>query len=147
MNPDNPSSSGNNTSLVGTSLSASLTVKDVNASMVWYRDVLGFTVTQKYEREGKLRAVSLAAGVARILLSQDDGTRGLDRMKGEGLSLQITTTQDIDAIARRIKAAGGLLEADPVDSPFGTRVFRLKDPDSFKLVISSENPARPDASS
>jgi len=143
MNPENRQSSGNTTSLVGTSLAASLTVKDVDASMVWYRDVLGFTVTQKYEREGKLRAVSLAAGVARMLLSQDDGSKGLGRAKGEGMSLQITTTQDIDTIARRIKAAGGSLEADPIDSPFGTRVFRLKDPDGFKLVISSEKPVPP----
>ena len=138
MNPDTPHSSSNTESLVGTSLSASFTVKDAEASMAWYRDVLGFTVTQKHDREGKLRAVSMAAGAARILLSQDNGAKGPDRSKGDGMSLQITTVQDIDAIAQRIKTAGGSLEADPIDSPFGTRVFRLRDPDGFKLVISSE---------
>lgn len=143
MNSDTSEMSSNTESLVGTSLSASLTVKDVEASMAWYRDVLGFTVAQKYEREGKLRAASLAAGTAKILISQDDGTKGLDRAKGDGMSLQITTAQNIDVIAQRIKAAGGSLEADPVDTPFGTRVFRLKDPDGFKFVISSERPATP----
>jgi catechol 2,3-dioxygenase-like lactoylglutathione lyase family enzyme len=34
------------------SLSVSLTVKDVNASVAWYCDVLGFTITQEHERAG-----------------------------------------------------------------------------------------------
>lgn len=140
MNSGTAKSSGNIESLAGTSLSASFTVKDAQASMSWYRDVLGFTVAQKLEREGKLRAVSMAAGAAKILLSQDDGAMGLDRPKGDGMSLQITTTQNIDAIAGRIKAAGGTLESEPVDTPWGSRVFRLHDPDGFKLVISSERP-------
>jgi uncharacterized glyoxalase superfamily protein PhnB len=140
MNPTTPESPSKTGSLVGTNLSASFTVKDAQASMSWYRDVLGFTVGEKHERDGKLRAVSMAAGTARILLSQDDGAKGLNRAKGDGMSLQITTAQNIDAIAQRIKAAGGSLESDPIDTPWGARVFRIHDPDGFKLVISSERP-------
>jgi uncharacterized glyoxalase superfamily protein PhnB len=140
MNPTTPESPSKTGSLVGTNLSASFTVKDAQASMSWYRDVLGFTVGEKHERDGKLRAVSIAAGTARILLSQDDGAKGLNRAKGDGMSLQITTAQNIDAIAQRIKAAGGSLESDPIDTPWGARVFRIHDPDGFKLVISSERP-------
>lgn len=140
MNPTTPESPSKTGSLVGTNLSASFTVKDAQASMSWYRDVLGFTVGEKHERDGNLRAVSMAAGTARILLSQDDGAKGLNRAKGGGMSLQITTAQNIDAIAQRIKAAGGSLESDPIDTPWGARVFRIHDPDGFKLVISSERP-------
>jgi uncharacterized glyoxalase superfamily protein PhnB len=140
MNPTTTESPSKKGSLVGTNLSASFTVKDAQASMSWYRDVLGFTVGEKHERDGKLRAVSMAAGTARILLSQDDGAKGLNRAKGNGMSLQITTAQNIDAIAQRIKAAGGSLESDPIDTPWGARVFRIHDPDGFKLVISSERP-------
>jgi len=121
----------------GRALSASLTVKDLRASLAWYRDVLGFTVNQEYEREGKLRAVSLKAGSVQLLLGQDDGAKGLDRVKGEGFSLQITTAQNVDDIANRIKARGGILDSEPADA-WGARVFRLQDPDGFKLVISSE---------
>jgi uncharacterized glyoxalase superfamily protein PhnB len=142
MNPTTPESPSKTGSLVGTNLSASFTVKDAQASMSWYRDVLGFTVGEKHERDGKLRAVSMAAGTARILLSQDDGAKGLNRAKGDGMSLQITTAQNIDAIAQRIKAAGGSLESDPIDTPWGARVFRIHDPDGFKLVISSERPSQ-----
>jgi uncharacterized glyoxalase superfamily protein PhnB len=122
----------------GRILSASLTVKDLQKSLAWYHDVLGFTVDKKYEREGKLMAVALKAGNVRVLIGQDDGVRGWDRVKGEGFSLQITTDQNVDEIANRIKELGGTLESEPADTPWGMRVFRLRDPDGFKLAISSE---------
>ena len=119
-------------------LGAALTVKDLEKSLAWYRDVVGFAVDQRHEREGKLLAVSLKAGDVRILLALDDGAKGWDRVKGEGLSLQFTTDQNIDEIADRVKAAGVTLDTEPVDTPWGARVFRLHDPDGFKLVISSK---------
>ena len=117
-------------------LSNSLTVKDLAQSVAWYRDVVGFTVDQQYEREGKLRAVSLKAGSIRILLNQDDGGRGWDRTKGEGFSFQLTTAQSVDEIAQRIKANGGTLATEPADMPWGVRSFRLVDPDGYRLAIS-----------
>ena len=128
-------------SLRGTALSASLSVKDLQKSLSWYRDVMGFTVDQQHERAGKVVAVSLKAGVVRILINQDDGAKGLDRAKGEGFSLMITTSQKVDDVAARIKAAGGTLGSEPTDMPWGARAFRAQDPDGFKLVISSERPS------
>lgn len=118
-------------------LSAALTVKDLEKSLAWYRDVVGFTVDQRHEREGKLLAVSLKAGNVRILITLDDGAKGWDRVKGEGMSLQFTTDQAIDELAQRVKEHGVTLDTEPVDTPWGARVFRLHDPDGFKLVISS----------
>src|SRR6478736_1129754 len=77
-------------------LTASLTVKDLQKSVAWYRDVVGFYVEREHQRDGTLRAVSLAAGAVRILLNQDDGAKGFDRVKGEGFSLQFTTSQSVD---------------------------------------------------
>ena len=123
--------------LQGTGLNASMTVNDIQKSLDWYQNVLGFTVTQKYEREGRLVAASLAAGDAKVLVGQDDGAKGWDRVTGVAISLQITTTQNIDEIADRAKSAGGVLEAEPADTPWGARMFRIKDPDGFTFVISS----------
>jgi len=119
------------------SLNASLTVRDLEASLAWYRDVLGFTVDRRHERDGKLMGVSLVAGDVRILLNQDDFAKGQDRPKGEGFSLQIVTAQDIDAIAQRIRDHGGVLASEPADMPWGARVFRVQDPDGFRFAISS----------
>ena len=74
----------------------------------------------------------------RILLNQDDGARGGDRVKGLGISLFFTTVQDVDALAERIKAEGATLEMEPTDTPWGTRAFRVRDPDGFMLVVSTD---------
>lgn len=113
-----------------------LAVKDIQKSLAWYRDKMGFYVEQKFERSGKLTGAALKAGDVRILISQDDGGTGWDRVKGAGFTLQFTTAQDIDALAEAIKQRGGWLEAEPKQES-GVRVMRLRDPDGFRLVISS----------
>lgn len=123
--------------LIAQKLQASLTVKDLPTSLAWYRDIIGFAVNQEHVREGTLRAVSLKAGDVEILIGQDDGAKGLDRVKGAGFSLQLTTTQDIDALAVGIKKRGVSLASEPADMPWGARVFRVRDPDGFTLAISS----------
>ena len=122
--------------LIAQTLQASLTTADVLRSRDWYRDVLGFAIDREFERDGKVFAISMRAGAIRILLTQDNGVRGTERVKGEGFSLQITTAQDIDGIAASAKRAGATLESEPADA-WGVRVFRLRDPDGFRLVISS----------
>ena len=118
------------------SLEASLTTNDVRRSQEWYRDVLGFAVDREFERDGQLFAVSMRAGAVRVLLTQDNGAKGADRAKGEGFSLQITTSQDIDALAAHAKSAGATLDTEPMDA-WGVRIFRLRDPDGFRFTISS----------
>ena len=98
---------------------------------------LNFAVDKRYERDGNLFAVSLKAGEVHILINQDNGAKGLDRPKGEGFSLRITTDQNIDDIANRIKEHGGILDSEPTDTPWGVRMFRLQDPDGFRFLISS----------
>ena len=45
--------------------SPGLTVNDLQKSLAWYRDVLGFSVEERWEQEGKLMGVSLRAGGVR----------------------------------------------------------------------------------
>lgn len=123
--------------LEGRTLAASLTVKDLAASESWYTGILGFSVQQRHEREGRAVAVSLKAGDVELLLAQDNGAKGWDRVKGEGFSLRITTSQNIDELAQRIKSKGGKLETEPMDMPWGARVFRVRDPDGFMFAITS----------
>ena len=124
---------------VATGLSVSLTVSDLGASVAWYRDVIGFEVERQFEREGKAFAARLRAGPVALLVTQDDGARGPGRAKGEGLSLRFTTEQSVDALADRAKARGVTLESEPFEA-WGMRAFRVRDPDGFLLVISSEAP-------
>ena len=125
-------------SLDGEALRASLTVRNIADSLPWYA-ALGFAVDREFARDGRLFAVSLRAGSVRVLLTQDDGARGTDRVKGEGLSLSIVTTQDLDAIAQRVAQHTGTPIAAE-DSRFG-RVLRLQDPDGFRFVLMPESRA------
>jgi len=127
--------------LIGKSLQASLTVKDLQKSVTWYVDVVGFKADRRIERDGTLRGVAVSAGDVRIILNQDDGAKGWDRIKGQGFSLQISTTQSVDDIARQIKQRGGSLEMEPKDMPWGARVFRVRDPDGFRWAISGPHAA------
>jgi uncharacterized glyoxalase superfamily protein PhnB len=119
-------------------VSISLTVKDVNASLAWWEGIMGFTVDNKREAEGKLRSVALKAGEVRLLLNQDNGAKGWDRIKGQGFSMMFTTVQSIDEIAAGIKARGGTLATEPADMPWGPRAFRMVDPDGYHFTIASE---------
>ena len=125
----------------GRSLQASLTVNDLQKSRDWYRDVLGFTIEREMERNGKIASISLKAGDVRVLLNQDDGAKGANRVKGEGFSFMITTTQDVDALAQRVRENGAAFDTEPMDTRWGTRMFRVRDPDGFKFTITSERPS------
>ena len=119
-------------------LGVSLTVKDLARSIAWYRDIAAFVIEETWEREGKMVGARLKAGDVAMLLNQDDGAKGWDRVKGEGFSMMLTTTMDIDRYAADITSRGGVLTTAPADMPWGARVFRLQDPDGYKLVISKE---------
>ncbi len=125
------------TPFLARAIAASLTVNDIHESLAWYTDVLGCAIDEKYEHEGKLVGVGLKAGDVFLMLAQDDGAKGWDRIKGQGISLYVTTDQDIDEVASRIKAAGGTLDEEPADMPWGARTFRLRDPDGFLFTIST----------
>jgi predicted enzyme related to lactoylglutathione lyase len=122
-----------------TSLGCSITCKDLDASIRFYRDAIGLPVAQSYEHEGKVVAAVVVAGNCSIVLNQDDGKLGWDRIKGQGFYLQINViaAADVDEAAARIKAAGGTLLDEPADRPWGARMFQFRDPDGFKLGVST----------
>jgi uncharacterized glyoxalase superfamily protein PhnB len=122
-----------------TNLGCSLTCKDLDTAIRFYRDAVGFTVVHSFEHEGKVVAAVVAAGDIRIVLNQDDGKLGWDRVKGQGFYLQINVAgpADVDAAAERIKAAGSALLSEPADRPWGARMFQFLDPDGFKLGVST----------
>jgi catechol 2,3-dioxygenase-like lactoylglutathione lyase family enzyme len=113
----------------------SLTVNDIEQSLRYYTDVLGFHIGDRWMEGGVLRGAMLKAGACGLGLSQDDWSKGRDRQKGQGISLWLKTAQDIDALAGRIKAAGGRLVQEPKAEEFGGRSLVVDDPDGFRLRI------------
>jgi uncharacterized glyoxalase superfamily protein PhnB len=120
------------------SASPSFTVNDLHKSLAFYREVLGFTEKERWERDGALHGIELAAGSVSVFLAQDDWEKGRDRTKGQGFRIYCDTAQDIDALARQVQERGGTLAEEPKDQPWGGRDFAVVDPDGFKITISSE---------
>lgn len=118
----------------------SLTVTDIQASMAWYRDIMGFIVLQEWTHDGEVAGAVVQAGNIKFLLGQDDFEKGRDRKKGEGIRLFCVTVQDVDQVAQTIKSRGGVLAQEPTDQPWGTRDFSVIDPDGFKISISTPMP-------
>ena len=119
------------------SVSPTFTVNDVEASAAWYRDGLGFYVGERWEEGGQLHGVMLKAGTCEFGLSQDDFSKGRDRAKGVGFRVWCSTTQDIDAIAARLRAFGGKIVEEP-GSRWDTYSFTAQDPDGFKITVAQE---------
>jgi predicted lactoylglutathione lyase len=117
------------------SIAPSFTVNDVQASLAWYRDGLGFFVSERWEEGGRLQGVMLKAGNCHLGLSQDDFSKGRDRAKGVGFRIWCETTQDIDAIAARFRAFGGTFVEEPGDH-WDVYSFTAQDPDGFKITVS-----------
>ena len=111
-----------------------LTVNDLQKSLAFYRDVLGFIPGEEWREDGVLRGVELKAGAVVMWINQDDFAKGRDRVKGVGCRTYLNTIQDVDHIAARVKAAGGTLLHEP-QTRWGMRDVGVKDPDGFVFTI------------
>ena len=118
------------------SASPSLTVNNLDRSLSWYRDVVGFAVEETWKDGEKVVGASLRAGDVSFMIGQDDWKKGRDRKKGEGFRIFCTTRRSVDDIAQSIKAKGGKLDHEPQDQPWGMRDFSVTDPDGFKITIA-----------
>ena len=123
-------------SLAITTLVPSLTVDDLQKSITFYEG-LGFAVDERWEEEGKLLGVMMRAGKQQLGLTQDDWKKGRDRKKGLGMRIFIESTQNIDEIAARAKAAGIKLDSEPHEAEWKSRVFEVTDPTGFLLTVGS----------
>ena len=125
------------TTLKAKSMMPSITVNDLDKSIRFYTEGLGFKLGEKYEQGGKLMGVMIDAGDGSMLgLSQDDFAKGRDRTKGVGMRLWVETEQDIQALANQAKTAGIQVEG-PMNLPWGPLAFSVTDPDGFNLSVSA----------
>lgn len=108
-------------------------VRDLDKSVDYYRDVLGFQVGFTYgspvfyaglEREGAV-----------IHLQAASHTK---RQAGQG-SVYIFVDTDIDALFRELAGRGACVEKEPQDYPYGMRDFNLSDLDGNDLCFGMES--------
>lgn len=116
--------------------SPTYTVNDIDKSLRWYCDVLGFVAGERWEEGGKLLGGEVIAGDVTFYLMQDDWKKGRDRVKGEGFRVHCTTAQDVDVLAGQVKARGARIDREPNDE-MGYRNFSLLDPDGYRITLQA----------
>src|SRR6266702_2068806 len=80
-------------------LTPSFTATDLQRSMAFYRDVLGFVIGDEWRENGELAGCEIHAGAATVMLGQDDFKKGRDRQKGLGTRVWCHPAQDLDRLA------------------------------------------------
>ena len=109
-----------------------LAVSDLERSLSWYRDILGFVAAEELRERDRLVAVQLKAGKVRFLLEQEAEPPAGPR--GQGVRLYCATRQDVTRLAGLIQERGGVIEQAPDDS-HGGRDFGVVDPDGYRISI------------
>ena len=109
-----------------------LQVADVERSLGFYRDLLGFEVEYSIPEDGEAAYVSLAI---------PGGTVGLAAAEGpvESASTAIWVyCDDVDAAFGELRDAGVEVCAEPADQPWGERLTSVRDPDGYTIHIAAE---------
>src|SRR5213596_3216582 len=91
-------------------LTPGFTATDLQRSIAFYRDVLGFVIGDEWRENGTLAGCEIHAGSVTFMLGQDDFKKGRDREKGLGTRVWCHTAQDLDKLAAEVKARGGNLD-------------------------------------
>ena len=118
-----------------------LYVRDLEASIAFYRDLLGLTVKlhdldyAEFATEGT-RFGLYDRSRLRELIGMEAGEGG---PAGEILFL----VPEVDAWARRLREAGVRILQGPVDRPWGHRTLHVRDPDGHVVELAQEIPRDP----
>ena|SRR5687768_8856743 len=115
-----------------------VTVQDVEHSLVFYRDQLGLEQDLNLTDEtGALFLASVEVGDTVIMLTR--APRGVPRdsqWPGVRLTLLFDRGDDIDALQERLQADGAVVCSPIGDRPWGHRDFTVLDPDGYHITIA-----------
>lgn len=113
-----------------------LFVSDVQRSVAFYRDILGFQFTKPPGDRGcEGRSGDLKIGIYdRSWLSELFGDLGRRPIGGNAFLLSMTVS-DLDAVYQHLLAAKVKAIAPPTEMSWGQRIIFLEDPDGNLLEI------------
>jgi catechol 2,3-dioxygenase-like lactoylglutathione lyase family enzyme len=106
---------------------------DFDASVAFYRDILGWTATGDWAAPGGARAMMMSGGGVRIVVAERkaNGNAAEALEAGPRMHLDI---HDIEARFRQLPK-GPHVVTQPEDTPWGTRWFVVRDPDGNLIAF------------
>lgn len=119
-------------------LRVAVTVEDYDRALAFYRDVLGLPVVQAWDTPSG-SGVILDAGRATLELLSVAQAELVDRVEvGKRVAGPVRLAlevEDSEQTAGELVAAGALLLAQPVVTPWSHRNVRLRAPDGMQLTL------------
>jgi uncharacterized glyoxalase superfamily protein PhnB len=108
--------------------------RDPAAMIDWLDRAFGFTTHARFDEGGRVLHAELAFGGSLVMLGQA-GEDAFGRLvgapgPGNGTALYLAT-DDPDALCARARAAGAVIEQEPVDRDYGSREFVARDPEGL----------------
>ncbi len=130
-----------------------LVVDDHDTALTFYRDVLGFTVTNDVT-QGEYRWLSVSPpaqpGLEVVIQSvgiypgsSDDDRAAMDTLLAKGLmSSLILRVDDVDALFEHVAASGAEVLQEPADQFYGVRDCAFRDPAGNMIRVNTPLPER-----
>ena len=122
------------------SMVPSLAVANIEESVRFYTEVLGFEVLFSLPgADGSLLHASVGRGEASVMFGKLDPLSAHDQgALGKGVVLYCTVDddEDIDAYFQRVTGAGAMVAQAPTDQFWGHRDWGITDPDGYLIFVS-----------
>lgn len=118
---------------------ATLAVRDLLSTAVWYQDILRFRVVLQVQQKGEMPGLVHLRRAQYQDLFLVPAFTGIFSELGEpsgGVRLTFRTEEDIDELATQAGSAGAEIVEGPVDRPWNAREVTFQDPEGYRLTFS-----------
>ncbi len=115
-----------------------LYVGDLDASLAFYRDVLGLPF--KFQESGYAEFATGGTKFALYDRRRLPGLIGRDASEGGPAGEVLFLVDNVVKEAERLRGLGVEIVAGPVDRPWGHRTLHVLDPDGFAVELAQEIP-------
>lgn len=114
-----------------------LNVADIEASLAFWRDLLGFEERVRYASEGRLAFVSLAAGETELMLNAHGGDPAARRARAPYTDTVLYFgVASVHELVRDLRAKG-FAAPDPERQDYGVDEIVVRDPDGYEIGFTS----------
>jgi lactoylglutathione lyase len=110
---------------------------NVERSLRFYRDLLGFEVTYQFPPDGEPGYAALALGSHRLGIGMPPEHVQVPTDRGRSVEICVYTS-DVDTAVEFLRQNGVRVRAEPADQPWGERNAYVEDPDGNPVHIASK---------